>query len=228
MFVKRIVTVVAIGYIIGILWGLYCNCNIAFMYVAIFGIYLIAKLIFSYQKEFKLFSIKRYSRYLKLVLKFNVIITIIISSLISNIITLKLNNKYETLYSKIIEDIEIVATIVSNKQEKEYFDVYKIKVETVNNSNKFKNTYLILRMKKNVDTKIEYGDTVKIKGKFIEASAQRNYGGFDYKQYLKTQKIYGIIEASNVINVIIPVTITLNNIDVLGFDNLLSSSLKVL
>ena len=35
-------------------------------------------------------------------------------------------------------------------------------------------------------------------GEFEEPQIQRNYGGFNYKQYLKTQKIYGLVTTNKI------------------------------
>ena len=45
---------------------------------------------------------------------------------------------------------------------------------------------------------MEYGDKVELQGRFIEPERARNYKGFDYKQYLKTLKIYGKVEVENI------------------------------
>lgn len=187
---NRPIFIVVIGYIIGIIWGLYLQISIVSFYFLLVIFYIIIKLPYS-KKRFRIFSIKRYFRYIKLIIKINVILTIIISSLISNIIVKFYNNKYENLY-KGIENIEITGIIVSNKTEKEYYDRYKIKV----NEGKFKNTYLYI----NVSSKdiLEYGDKIAVKGEFVEPTKARNYKGFDYKQYLKTLKIYGTVKVKNI------------------------------
>ena len=45
-------------------------------------------------------------------------------------------------------------------------------------------------------SKLEYGDIIEFKGKYTKPSSKRNYGGYDYSLYLKTQNIYGSIETS--------------------------------
>lgn len=194
MYLKRPLLVLAVGYIIGIVWGLYCNCSIALLYVILFPICYIIKVLLRSKKQFKMFSIKRYFRYLKLILKFNVVLTIILSSLISNTIVKYQNKKYNSLYSK-IEEVSAIGIIISNKKEKEYKNVYTLKVESLNENKKYKNTYLYLNINKSLN--LEYGDKVCIKGEFVEPIGQRNYKGFNYKEFLKTQKVYGSIKASN-------------------------------
>lgn len=124
------------------------------------------------------------------------IILLLISSIISNQYIIYLNNKYNTLYNE-VQKAEIIATIESEPIEKEYNITYKIKVQKVNNNEKYKNTYLILQVKKQEENKTyKYGSLVKINGELKPPMEQRNYKGFDYKEYLKTQKTYGTISAS--------------------------------
>lgn len=186
---NRPIFIIVIGYIIGILWGLYLQISIVPFYFLLLAIYIIIKLPY-HKKKFKIFSIKRYFRYIKLIFKADIILTIIISSFISNIILKFSDNKYENLYSG-IEDLDITAVVVSNKEEKEYYNRYKIKVT----EGKFKNTNLYINVSK--DKELKYGDKVKLKGTFIGPTGARNYKGFDYKQYLKTLKIYGTVEVEN-------------------------------
>lgn len=197
---KRPIVIITVGYIIGILMGLYCNISIALMYVIGFIIYSIIKKLKNRRKrndnKLKLLSINRYLRYIKIVLTPKAIIIFILSSIISNFIVLKLNNKYNNLYSNIDDEVEIAGIVCSNKEEKQYKDVYKIKVESLNNSAKYKNTYLLLNTSNK--NKIQYGDKIKLKGEFVKPTEQRNYKGFNYKEYLKTIKVYGTIKSKNV------------------------------
>ena len=187
---NRPIFIIVIGYIIGILWGLYLQISIVSFYFLLLAIYIIIKLPY-HKKKFKIFSIKRYFRYIKLIFKADIILIIIISSFISNIIVKFSDNKYENLYNS-TESLEITAVVVSNKKEKEYYNRYKIKVT----EGQFKKTNLYINVGKNEE--LEYGDKIKIKGQFIEPTEARNYKGFDYKQYLKTLKIYGTIEVENI------------------------------
>ena len=187
---NRPIFIIVIGYIIGIIWGLYFKTSIVSFYILLLAIYIIINLPYK-KKKFKLFSIKRYFRYIKLILKFNIILTIIISSVISNMIIKYQNNKYENLY-KDVQNLESTAVVVSNKQEKDYYDRYKIKIC----EGKYKNTNLYLAVDK--EKQLEYGDKILISGEFQEPQSARNYKGFDYKQYLKTLKIYGTIKSESV------------------------------
>ena len=97
--------------------------------------------------KFKIFSIKRYFRYIKLILKWNIILTIIISSSISNLIIKLQEIKYQNLF-KDGQELEITAIVVSNKEEKEYYNRYKIKTASNENLyvsvNKKEETYVPL------------------------------------------------------------------------------------
>ena len=179
---NRPIFIVVIGYIIGIIWGLYLKISIVPFYILLIAIYIIIKLPYS-KKKFKIFSIKRYFRYIKLVFKINIILTIIISSFVSNLVIRYQENKHNNLFHN-GQEIDLKGIVVSNKQEKQYYNRYKIKT--------LSNEYLYI----NVNQNLEYGDKVQIKGEFQEPQTARNYKGFNYKQYLKTLKIYGTVKVS--------------------------------
>ena len=190
---KRQLLVFCIGYIIGIIWGLYCKCSIALLYLLIISTYYFINFYSRIRTEFKLISVKRYIRYAKIFLKFNIIITIIISSFISNIIVLKLNNKYNTLYND-LKEIEAIAIVIDNGKNKNDVMTYKIKIEQIDNNYKYKNTLLYLKTNK----RLQFGDKIRIKGLYTKPSIQRNYKGFNYKEYLKTKKVYGLLKAKKI------------------------------
>lgn len=192
IIIKRPILVIVIGYIIGIIMGLYINKSIVPLYIFMAIIYFIYKKLNSFKKKnlkFKLLSFKRYFRYIKLVISKNVLITIIISSVISNTIVIIQNSRYENKY-KDGDKIFGKAIVISNVQEKEYSNMYKIKL--LKNGDKF---YLKLSKKQ---SKLQYGDEIELKGEYIEPQTARNKGGFNYKQYLKTLKIYGTINVEKV------------------------------
>lgn len=186
--IKRPILIVVLGYIIGIIIGLYCKNSIALF------ILFIACTYFAFKRAYKEENHnKKIKNYLKI---FNVkkgIIIFFISAIISNIIIIILNNSYESKY-KDIQKAEYIAIISSIPKEKQYGLQYKIKVETVDNSKKYKNTYLYLNLKEKVN--LEYGDKIKFQGNFIEPEIQRNYNGFNYKEYLKSIGIYGTVKTN--------------------------------
>lgn len=206
--------------------GLYFKFSIVLLYIPIIAVYLVIKRIHIIQgnavtrKKLKLVSCKRYLRYLKLILNSKMIFCIIIFSIISNSIVIFQNQKYESYY-KDGQEIMVQAIVISDAKEEEYNYVYKIKILCINNNNKYKNTYLYLKTSKKSTEKLKYGDKIKAKGSFLEASSQRNYGGFSYKEYLKSLKVYGTIKA-NQLKVLS--TNRLNNI--FGLANQVSSMVK--
>lgn len=196
---ERPLLVVVIGYIIGILWGLYINLSIVLLYIFIATIYIILKN-------------ERYFRYLKIIFNRKSIFLIIIVSLISNFIVVFQKDKYDNFYND-GEQMNLVATVVGNKEEKEYKDTYKIRIDSINElyettenaknnknlkSKDYKNHCLILSVKKKDKTNLKYGDKIKVKGEFIKPMTARNYGGFDYSTYLKSIKVYGTLKAENI------------------------------
>jgi len=76
---KRPILIATIGYIIGIIVGLYFNKSIVLFYIPIIAIYLLRSKKIKDVKKLKLFSIKRYIRYLKIYLNSKVIILLAIN-----------------------------------------------------------------------------------------------------------------------------------------------------
>lgn len=195
--IKRPILVVAIGYTIGIIMGLYFNFSIVLFYILIAMIYFIKrKLIKKKVKKLNLLNPRRYFRYFKLFLNSKVLIVICITSIISNTITILKNNKYENLYND-EESLSGTAIVISEREEKEYNYTYKIKILNIGKEN-CKNTYLYLKVSKKNDVLLEYGDIISFEGEFQEASGKRNYGGFNYKDYLKSIKVYGTVKVNNI------------------------------
>ena len=186
---ERPILIAVIGYMIGILWGLYFNFSVALFYIFIAAIYFILKT-FLLKNKWNILSPRRYFRYIKIFFNRKSIYLIIIISIVSNLIVNFQNEKYENVYND-GEELTLIAIVDSNKEEKEYKDTYKIKTE-------YKDTNLILSVNKNKNIELEYGDKILIKGEFVEPSESRNYGGFDYKEYLKSINIYGTIKAENI------------------------------
>ena len=173
---ERPILIAVIGYIIGILWGLYLKTSIVPFYILSIAMYFIYKIFLkNNQKRFKLLSISRYSKYLKLIINKKAILILIIFSIISNIIISTEKNQYEKIY-KDEENIETTGIVISQKIEKTYFNLYKIKLLENKNFNMY------IQIGKN-EKDLEYGDKVKIKGIYTSPSTQRNYGGYDESKY---------------------------------------------
>lgn len=237
---QRPILVAVIGYIIGILWGLYLQFSIVPFYILTYATYIIIKKIkitnnkkiesktfklkenqttlkqknkhqktanqktkkekqkiktTRNQKEtkktkIKLISLKRYMRYAKLYINKKVIIIIITTSIISGTITTIQNKQYKEQYKE-EQNIKITGIIISQKTEKDYYNMYKIKILPKGQYNMY------IQTKKN-EKELEYGDKIEIEGEYSKPEEQRNYKGYDESQYFKTQKILGRIKVNKI------------------------------
>ena len=150
---ERPILIVVIGYIIGILWELYLKTiSIALFIVFLIIIYIVLKNI-----KIKLKN-KNIIKYIKLIISNKILIILIISMILANIITKYKNNDYENKY-KIIKKSNFIAVVISDKKEKEYSEQYKIKIEEIDKNKKYRNTNLLLNIKKGQELK--YGDKIK-------------------------------------------------------------------
>ena len=213
---RRPILIAMIGYIIGILVGLYLKISIVpfcFLVIAIYKIKQIYKVkkdkieeennIKSRKnkkvkgnktrKKLKLLSLKRYIRYLRIYINSKIIFLILISSIISNSIIIIQNKKYEQIYNSLEkqEKINLVGVVVSNKEEKKFNNKYKIQT-------KYNNTKIRLYIMVKKDIQLKYGDKIEFTGEYIRPEKRRNYKGFDYSNYLKQLKIYGTMKITNV------------------------------
>lgn len=183
---KRPILVALVGYIIGILWGYTLKISIVFFWL-FFCVFLCILRKFKYRKK----------KLVNILLNKKIIFYLAIFSILSNTVVIVQNNRYDNLYGKITE-VTIIGTVVSNKEETEYKEKYKIKVETLNGESKFKNTNLIFYLDKKQGEILEYGDKVRIKGEYKAPEVSRNDKGFNQKEYLKTEKVYGSVYADKV------------------------------
>ena len=119
---NRPIVAATLGYILGIIWGLYFNKSIVSVFFIIIAILVILRIIiYLYQKfikkektkKFKFFSLNKILRYIKLILNIDTIIIIIIFFIISNLNIQILNNKYENLYSN-VEEVNAIAKVIDN------------------------------------------------------------------------------------------------------------------
>ncbi len=189
---ERPILVAGIGYIIGILWGLYFTFSIVLCYILFLSSYFLIRKFLKKEKNktFKLLSWTRYRRYLKILFDRKSILILIVVSILSNAYILNLNQEYEKAYQE-EENMEITAVVTSDKIEKTYYDLYQIKLLNSKNFN------LYIQISKNSGT-LEYGDKIKVQGEYKKPAKQRNYGGYDDEQYLKTLKIIGRIQVKKV------------------------------
>ena len=180
---KKPILIIALGWILGIIGGLY-NHIVPFIFLGIILLIVILKIL----------NIKYSSHFLKLInlwIKNNVLLIFLTAAFIASLHFIIHNNQYEAVYHQ-FSSTEIIATVVSNKRETEYQEVYTIKLEEYNH------IQLVLRVAKSKKINLKYGDKIKINGQYQVPESARNYGGFDYKEYLKTQKVYGIFEAEKI------------------------------
>ena len=168
---KRKILVITICYIIGLIWGLYFNKNITlFFCISASAICLI-------------------KRKLKYVVWGSIIIIACIYA--SNIRT-----RYESTYEG-IEECRICGTVEQTIVNSENQKNYIVKVKSLNGNDKYKNTRIILKEKGNGKIEIEEGNLISVYGKFEVAEGRRNYKGFNYNEYLRAKKIYGIVKADS-------------------------------
>ena len=186
--IKRPFLVVVIGYITGILWGLYFKKSIILFYIPIIAICLFYQVMKKKKSSFKLFSMRRYFRYFKLIFSIKIISIFIISSIISNFIVLVLNQKYENI-SKDEEEIQKVVVVVGRKEEKQYKVSYQVKWDDF---------YAYLYMDKKKDIEFDIGDKVEVRGTFQKPEIVRNEGGFDQTLFYRSKKICGVLQAEEV------------------------------
>ena len=203
---RRPILIVVIGYIIGIIWGQYLNLSIVPLYIFITICLYIMKF-FSSPKKFKVFSIHRYFKYLKIIINAKILLILFLSSFISYNIVISKNQKREILQNQFQNQSEFIqtGTIVSTQIIEEYKIryIFEVKYSTlknyrfyidIKNNNKDLNTKSLKKFQNKNITNLEFGDKVKIKGEFIKPEKQRNYKGFDYNNYLKQKDILGTIQ----------------------------------
>lgn len=97
---------------------------------------------------------------------------------------------FERIYPEKIE-MSFYCKIIKEKEEKDYYNKYVVKVIENKSIKNSKNTKLILYVKK--DKELIPGDIIFVKGSFEKGEVSRNYKGFSYRNYLKQNKIYGIV-----------------------------------
>ncbi len=177
--IKRPILIASIGYIIGIILGLYLKkLSIVPIFICILINIVLPKLLN-----------KNAKRYLKTVLTKKAIIIFYIFVVVGNLYIIKLNNSYDNVYS-INEEIEVTG-IVEAIEQKEYSNKYTIKIKTINNK-KYINTKLMLYAKRT--EQLNFGNYISLSAEYSRPEDSRNYKGFSYNNYLKQNGIYGTIK----------------------------------
>lgn len=170
---KRKILIITISYIIGFIWGLYFNINIA-LFLSTLGI---------------ITSIVKKKKILLLTLS---IITI--ATIWANREKNRYNNTFNGIKECYIEGIVIENPIYDGSIRK-----YNLKIIRANNKKVIGNLKVIVyeKMDKSHQAEVTYGDYLSSFGEFVSPSESRNYKGFNYKEYLKTQKIVGSIRTTS-------------------------------
>lgn len=195
MLENRPIVAITVGYIIGIIMGLYCKISIVFLYLIIFLIHQLLKI--SHTKKFKLISFRRYFRYVKIIITKKVFIVILIFSILSNTVVLYKSFSYDKLQKNLDgKEIQINASVLSNATNKKFKKTYIVKVKSSIAKNK--KMYLNVNNKDKKD--LQYGDVIQITGIFKKPQTRKNYKAYDYSEYLRTKGICGVLEGKNIEN----------------------------
>lgn len=170
---KRPIVILTLGWIIGILFGLYCNISIALF--VLFFLYSYAYFILKNK------VIEKYNMVLKIK---KTILWFLISILISCIFTNIKDQEYEDKIEQIKKEGTYTGIIISNAIKKEYSTQYKLKITKIRNKSVDIIVYIRIKGRNN----LQYGDEISFKGQYSNIDIARNDKGFDYKKYLKSNR----------------------------------------
>lgn len=174
MTVINLIIIINFSYILGIIIGLYFKKNIALIFFMIFLIYIV------------FINLRKTRRYINIILPIKKFIVLILTIIISSGIIIFNEKKFDNIY-KNNEQIETFAIVLQNLRCDENYKTYKIKID---------NKFFILRTP--VEDSYNYGDFIHICGRFQIPRSYKNHGTFYYYNYLKSQKIYGNINADQI------------------------------
>lgn len=79
------------------------------------------------------------------------------------------------------KDAKYIGIVISNPIRKEYYTQYKLKIEK-------ENVNIIVYLRIQGKQNLEYGDKISFTGEYIEPDTARNDKGFNYKNYLKSNR----------------------------------------
>lgn len=189
----RLLVIANAGFIIGIIVGLYFSIGIIlFLSIFVLGLALFLNLDRFFRIRNKIY------RYLKVYLTKKVIIIFILFFILGFLALVFKEGKFENFLQDMAyiqnNNIKIYAVIISDKEEKEYSDLYRVKILNINNK-KYYNTNCIVKLNKFKNEKLLYGDLIYFTGEFQAPQESTNYKGYDYKEYLKTINIYGTFKS---------------------------------
>ncbi len=180
--VKRPMVMITIGWMIGIIFGLYCHISIALFVMGLcFGV------VYGMTHT----KIKKYDKVLK-IRKWMAIF--LICMCISMVFTKRECAKYEEKNQQMKKGTNYMGVIVSNPVNKKSVTQYKLQIKKV--EGKTCNVMVFLRIKQ--ENNLEYGDEISFIGEYQEPSMARNEKGFDNKQYLQSIGIVGSVTTKKV------------------------------
>ena len=174
---KRFIVLIIIAYILGIIIGLYkLSCIILFC-ILFSIIYLI------FWKKVNIF-IKSKKQLIQ--------ILILLISFILGILHIKLYNNIWEKTNNNLNGRDVKLQIINLEKETNYQKIFKAKI--LNGCYKDKKILLKVNNKQKIFKKIEIGNKILANCELQEIEVQRNTGGFDYKEYLKSKNIYGVMK----------------------------------
>lgn len=177
---KRPILTATIGFLIGILGGLYLNMV---LFIFLFNLTIV---IARYIQD------KKIIRIIKIWLNKSVIILLIVTAVFGYGYIYYIENTYKKIYM-LSGKVEIEGIVVSEPIINEYNKTYELKVHKINNKKISPKKFSFIVDKKQKD--LEYGACIYCTGEYIKPNSRRNFKGFSYENYLKTKKNYGTIRA---------------------------------
>ncbi len=177
---ERPILTATIGFLIGILGGLYLNMV---LFIFLFNLTIV---IARYIQD------KKIIRIIKLWLNKSVIILLIVTAVFGYGYIYYIENTYKKIYM-LSGKVEIEGIVVSEPIINEYNKTYELKVHKINNKKISPKKFSFIVDKKQKD--LEYGACIYCTGEYIKPNSRRNFKGFSYENYLKTKKNYGTIRA---------------------------------
>lgn len=172
---KRYIVAIIINYILGIIIGLYkLSCIVLFLLIFLFVF----------------MNLMPKARKIFIANKKQIIIMLIF--LVLGVCHINFYNSYWEKINSNLDENKIVAEIVNLEKETNYQKTFKVKILNSKNKNK----YILLKINKNqkIFNEIEIGYKIIFNGEIQEVEIQRNTGEFNYKEYLKSKNIFGIMK----------------------------------
>ena len=206
---NRPILIVTVIYVIGIIMGLYKKNIALFLYlisiVALAVAIIVIIKVYNCAKHKKL-TIEKECNYNVILNRQQKIMYIKKAIICIGIIGIAMFNvtcmekKVSSIYTNANNQSECIAVVEEMQEESKYYYKFKIKIKKLNNSTKYKDMGALLLVKKeksNKNSNLEYGNLVSFVGEITEPEHARNYKGFDYANYLKSENIYAIFRCNS-------------------------------